>query len=97
MALQALEKIQGRTLNAPCLLQTEIASVALKKVLHMTQRCPSSCTASTPPTLFALAWRYNLSAYDASYLWLAAELKAPLTTFDEKLAAAAQIHLASLP
>ena len=33
------------------------------------------------------SWRCatDLSAYDAAYLWLAAELKAPLATFDRKL------------
>jgi predicted nucleic acid-binding protein len=36
------------------------------------------------------AARYELSASDAAYLWLAAELQAPLATFDQKLAAAAQ-------
>ena len=45
----------------------------------------------------ALAQRYGLSAYDAAYLWLAAELKAPLATYDQKLGAAARLHLASLP
>ena len=49
-----------------------------------------------PVQTLDLALRYSLSAYDASYLWLAAELKAPLATFDEKLAAAARTHLASL-
>ena len=104
---QAAEKIHGRTLNAPYLLQTEIISVALKKhkqglgmlavsglarydtldiALHETQSAD----------VLALALRYNLSAYDAAYLWLAAELKAPLATFDEKLGRAAQLHLASL-
>jgi predicted nucleic acid-binding protein len=44
-----------------------------------------------------LAQRYQLSVYDAAYLWLAADLKCPLATFDDKLAAAAQTYLASLP
>ena len=48
------------------------------------------------PAVAALAMHYRLSAYDAAYLWLAAELKAPLATFDDKLAAAAKTHLASL-
>ena len=45
----------------------------------------------------ALAMQYGLSAYDAAYLWLAADLKCPLATFDDKLAAAAKVHLAGLP
>ena len=43
-----------------------------------------------------LAVRYRLSAYDACYLWLASELKAPLATFDEKMAPAAKAHLVDL-
>jgi predicted nucleic acid-binding protein len=50
-----------------------------------------------PQEVLDLALRYQLSAYDASYLWLAAELKCPLATFDEKLATAAQTHLSQLP
>ena len=44
----------------------------------------------------ALTLRYKLSAYDAAHLWLAAELKAPLATFDAELARAASTHLSSL-
>lgn len=106
--LQAIEKIQGRTLNAPYLLQTEIASVALKKHKKGAEEIAENGLAHYatmsielhrvyPADSFSLAVRYKLSAYDASYLWLAAELKAPLATFDEKLADAARIHLASLP
>jgi predicted nucleic acid-binding protein len=104
---QAAEKIHGRTLNAPYLLQTEIISVALKKHKQGLGLLAASGLAryetldialhETQPTdVLALALRYNLSAYDAAYLWLAAELKAPLATFDEKLGRAAQAHLAGL-
>ena len=50
-----------------------------------------------PIAVADLALRYQLSAYDAAYLWLAADLKCPLATFDGKLALAARTHLASLP
>ena len=39
--------------------------------------------------VLALALVWGLSAYDASYLWLAAALKVPLVTFDRQLAAVA--------
>ncbi len=104
---QATEKIYGRTLNAPYLLQAEIASVALKKHKQGFEQLVADGLAQyetmeidlhrvEPTHVLALALRYKLSAYDAAYLWLAAELKAPLATFDEKLAAAAQAHLSSL-
>ena len=105
---QAREKIYGRTLNAPFLLEMEITSVALKKHKQGLEVLVADGLASfkalnvvlhqiQPADVLALALQYKLSAYDASYLWLAAELKAPLATFDEKLAEAAQIHLSGLP
>jgi predicted nucleic acid-binding protein len=42
------------------------------------------------------AVRHQLSACDAAHLWLAAELKARLTTFDQRLATAARTQLAGL-
>lgn len=35
-----------------------------------------------------------LTAYDAAYLWLPAELEVPLATFDDQLTQAARKHLA---
>ena len=105
---QALQRIDGRSLNAPYLLDIEIISVALKKnrrgdpnlaVVGMQTYATMDIKlhAVKPQEVLVLALRYQLSAYDASYLWLAAELKCPLATFDEKLASAALTHLSQLP
>jgi predicted nucleic acid-binding protein len=51
----------------------------------------------SPTGVLELAARYQLTAYDATYLWLAAELKCPLLTFDVGLGKAATTHLALLP
>jgi hypothetical protein len=40
-----------------------------------------------------LAMSYGLSTYEAAYLWLAAEMKVALVTFDARLARAARRHL----
>ena len=106
---EAIERIAGKTLYAPYLLDHEVVSVTLKK--HRQNWSRESIAGALDDygqyqielrdtdtsAQFALALRYKLSAYDAAYLWLAAELKAPLATFDDKLAAAARTHLASLP
>jgi len=105
---EAMRQIEGRSLKAPYLLEVEITSVALKKSRHGGADIAESGLARfismdielfevRAQEVYALAKRYQLSAYDASYLWLAAELKALLATFDEKLATAAQAHLSSLP
>ena len=105
---QALQRLAGRTLHAPTLIDHELASVAVKKkrlgwpvesiaaaladyASHALQlhRIDVSVQA-------ALAERYDLSAYDAAYLALAAALMAPLATFDRKLGAAATTHLRAL-
>ena len=84
----------------------EIASVAVKKQrrgeghaasgLAEAARLDVTLHRMDVQAVAALALQYNLSAYDASYLWLAAELQCPLATFDDKLAKAAQAHLSSL-
>jgi predicted nucleic acid-binding protein len=43
-----------------------------------------------------MSTQYQITAHDANYLWLAAQLKCPLLSFDEGLGKAAQVHLASL-
>lgn len=104
---EALKRISGRTLHAPSLLSYEITSVAVKKIrrgeahaadgLEQALGMDIELHDADLQEVCKLAQRYQLSAYDAAYLWLAAELKAPLATFDEKLATAAQAHLSSLP
>lgn len=107
-ATVARQIITGREFHAPWLIDHEVASVASKKlrtgwiatevipilddfVRMDIEHHPTSVTGA-----FELAQRYGLSTYDAAYLWLAAHLKVPLATFDEKLARAAKAHLADL-
>ncbi|MBN9406385.1 MAG: type II toxin-antitoxin system VapC family toxin [Burkholderiales bacterium] len=104
---QAQAHIANRTLFAPRLLAYEICNVALKKArkgaslaategLIQWQDMDIDLGDVDPTQTFALAQRYQLTVYDAAYLWLAAELKCPLATFDETLAQAARAHLAGL-
>jgi predicted nucleic acid-binding protein len=104
---EALQRIAGRTLHAPRLLHYEITSVTLKKLRRGEAHAADGLAQALDMGIelhdmamhevCELALRYQLSAYDAAYLWLAAELTCPLATFDEKLATAAQAHLSSLP
>lgn len=106
---EALRMMAGRTLHAPDLLDHEMASVALKKArlgwpeaaitlaLGDYAQHDIELHRTVTEAQYGLALRYKLSAYDAAYLWLAAELRVPLATFDAKLATAARAHLAGLP
>jgi predicted nucleic acid-binding protein len=105
---EAMSRVAGKTLYAPHLLDHEVVSVALKK--HRQNWSRESIASALedygqfqielrdtdPAGQLDIALRYQLSAHDAAYLWLAAQLKASLATFDAKLAKAAQTHLASL-
>ena len=104
----ALRLMAGRHLLAPQILSDEFVSVALKKLRKgmpeaAVLRALADFSAQDielhpvdPLQQCALAVRYALSAYDAAYLCLAAELKTPLLTFDAHLGAAAQRHLQAL-
>ena len=104
----ALQLLSYRQLLAPRLLDHEVLNVAVIKVRRGTApeqaHIAAADYAELPITLFdpplaeqlTLALRYRLTAYDAAYLWLAADRRAPLLTFDKKLGEAAQTHLKSL-
>lgn len=103
----ASQQLLGYAPHAPRLLSYEIASVALKKhrrgEAHALEGMAQALSLAIElhdvdmTQAVALAQRYQLTAYDASYLWLAAELDCPLATFDDALGRAAQQHLASAP
>lgn len=102
----ALRAMAGKSLHAPFLLDSEIASVALKKsragcaqavIGDALEKYVQHAIELHRPDVqaqYALAMRFRLSAYDAAYLWLAGALQAPLATFDAKLAEAARVYLA---
>lgn len=94
---------------APDLLPYELANVAVNKLRrgHAEADVRSGLAdlealglelhpvAAVPA--FDLAARYALTAHDAAYLALAAQLQCPLLTFDTRLAAAARQHFESAP
>lgn len=106
---QALHWMRGRSLHAPQLVDYEIANAALNKLRRRQATAAAAAEAlavfseldiERRPTaldgVFKLAAQWEISAYDAAYLWLAAELKAPLATFDSRLGEAAKAHLGNL-
>ncbi len=97
-----LQRRGGAKLVAPALLPFEIASVCLKKITrHPEQqeallaahrlftRLDIAQPAVELPEVVELAQQSGLTAYDASYLWLARRLPAELVTLDGPLARAA--------
>jgi predicted nucleic acid-binding protein len=105
----AIDQLAGRAVHAPTLLPYEIANVAAKKrragatqaeidtALSDFAEQRIELHAAPAEALCTLCAQHGLSAYDAAYLWVAAELKATLATFDRKLAEAAQRHLGAAP
>jgi predicted nucleic acid-binding protein len=95
------ERLGGARLAAPSLLDFELANVCLSKMRREPRkrdavraaflvgyRMKVKTVAVDQPAVLDLAEATGLTAYDASYLWLARELKAELVTLDRKLAAA---------
>jgi len=91
--------LEGQTLLAPALIDLELANVALKKAkkrpdqlpqiflsLQAALALPISRIAVPGAEAFALAAETGLTAYDASYLWLARSRDAELVTLDSELA-----------
>jgi predicted nucleic acid-binding protein len=99
---EAFAQLRGRNLHAPTLIEYELANVARSKcrsgVPEAAARAGLEASAEQrlelhdvdPLAMLALAQSESVTAYDAAYLALALELKAPLITFDRKLAEAAQ-------
>jgi predicted nucleic acid-binding protein len=105
---EALARAGAHRLLAPHLLPYEVANVAvmrhrrgeplddLQSALQRLAALDLSLETVLPAGTLDLAARYALTAYDAAYLWLAAAHRAPLLTFDRRLAEAARQHLSKL-
>ena len=98
------KQLEGATVFAPSLLKLELANTALKKARrHKSDAAKILAALSAARESWAdISWRdvdvadvalvaeaTGLSAYDASYLWLAGSLGADLVTLDRRLARAA--------
>ncbi len=94
-------KLRNRSWVAPTLIDYEIGSVFLKKIKYhprLRQQldecyqiyCDSAIERVDVPvsSVVAIAEKYGLTIYDASYFWLAATLNLELVTLDKQLAAA---------
>jgi predicted nucleic acid-binding protein len=90
--------LAGETLLAPALIDFELMNLAVTKVRRrpdLVDKILLSLTAALTvpiariqvpgPDVFALAMATGLTAYDASYLWLARSRDAELVTLDRAL------------
>ena len=101
-AREALSLVKGYEFYAPFLMSFEVANIAWKKVnrdpaqrleilegLTIALNTPINWTTVDFSETLKLALETGLTAYDASYLYLAQTLGTPLATFDRKLRTAA--------
>jgi predicted nucleic acid-binding protein len=98
-------RLEGARVHAPTLLRFELANTAWKKTRADAAAAPQILRALglvldgrmeiawhdvNHTDAVRLARETGLTAYDASYLWLAASLSADLVTLDRRLAAAGE-------
>lgn len=97
-ATSVSERVKGHALISTSMLPYEVANAAAQKTRRklMTEEDARRALGdlgglavrlepADPAAVLALALETGLTAYDASYLWLARELKADLVTLDTKL------------
>jgi len=97
-AEEVAARLEGGTIAAPSLLWFELASICLKKIkAHPRQkeellrafvlsgRLNIQRIEVDQPEVVQLAMQTGLTTYDASYLWLARQLRGELVTLDEEL------------
>lgn len=90
---------EGETLIAPHLIDYELANICWKRIRRDPSQAPAILTmlsglksvaiqrVEVPATeIAALASQTGLTAYDASYLWLAMSRDLELVTLDDRLA-----------
>ena len=104
---KAASALAGKDLHAPDLLPYELGNVALSKLRQGQAEAAVRASLAeldalgvalhpvAPTAALDVAARYALTAYDAAYLALAAQLHCPLLTFDQRLAAAARQYFDS--
>ena len=96
--LSVLAMLDSERLFAPQLLCYEMVSICLKKIrahphdrrnilvaYNKSQSAAVNLLSVPGDQVIVLAKRTGLSAYDASYLWLALDLDAELVTLDARL------------
>jgi predicted nucleic acid-binding protein len=99
---EMVARLMGATLTAPALLPFEMASICIRKAqrhpeqrdmllaaLDVFRRMEIPAVGVDVRDVVRLAEDTGLTAYDASYLWLARLLNAELVTLDPDLAEAA--------
>jgi len=99
------ERLHGCRVTAPHLLRYELANVAWKKIRRDPSKSVQvaaaladalrddngvACMDVDPVDVLLIAAETGLTAYDASYIYLAGVLGADLVTLDDRLASAVQ-------